>query len=192
MLKNKYTFVGYLKLLRSYLYTKIFHRKCRIIRLPIDLRGSKNIHFGQNLTTGVGCRLECFGEGSKLVFGNNVQINDYVHISVMKSVEIGNNVLMASNIYISDNSHGVYIEDGTSPMIPPIQREYKINSVVIEENVWIGEGVIILPGITIGKGAVIGAHSVVNKSRPEYSIADGYPIKIVKKYNFETEKWIKI
>ena len=61
------------------------------------------------LTTGKGCRLEVFStKEKKLFFGNDVQINDYVHISVMSSVSIGDNVLMASHIYIADNSHGFY------------------------------------------------------------------------------------
>lgn len=42
----------------------------------------------------------------RIIFGNNIQMNDYVHISAIEKVEIGSNVLMASHIYISDNSHG--------------------------------------------------------------------------------------
>lgn len=44
-----------------------------------------------------------------LFFGENFQMNDYVYITAMKSVKIGNNVLLASEIYISDCSHGSYI-----------------------------------------------------------------------------------
>ena len=70
-------------------------------------------------------------------FGNNVQINDNVHITAMKNVTIGNNVLMASNIYISDCSHGFYSGDSrdSHPDIPPIKREYDVKDVIIEDNV---------------------------------------------------------
>lgn len=51
----------------------------------------------------------------RIIFGNNIQMNDYVHISAIEKVEIGSNVLMASHIYISDNSHGFY--EGTAKIL---------------------------------------------------------------------------
>jgi maltose O-acetyltransferase len=52
--------------------------------------------------------------------------------------------------------------------------------VIIDDDVWIGARVIILPGVKIGRGSVIGAGSVVSKSIPEYSVAVGNPCKVVK------------
>ena len=49
-----------------------------------------------------------------------------------------------------------------------------------------------MPGVTIGKGCVIGAHSIVNKDVPDYSMAVGSPAKIIKKYNSVSEKWERI
>ena len=49
--------------------------------------------------------------------------------------------------------------------------------------------VCILPGVTIGEGSIIGALSVVTKDIPPFSIAVGSPAKVIKIYNFETEKW---
>ena len=128
-MKNNYSTIKLFQYFFWLLRTKLIIPKARLIRFPIDLRGKKYIDFGQRLTTGVGCRLEAFavdGNYSKrIVFGSNVQINDYVHISSMNRVEIGNNVLMASHVYISDNSHGVYkgtIED-SSPNTPPPETE---------------------------------------------------------------------
>ena len=169
-----------------------------MFRFPIVIRGRKYIDFGLSLTTGVGCRFDCFSgitpTSKKLVFGSNVQLNDYVHIVAMDSVKIGDNVLMASHIFISDNSHGSYKgdENDTNPNIPPIQREYATAPVSIGDNTWIGEGVVIMPGVTIGKGCVIGAHSIVNKSIPDYTVAVGSPAKVVKKFDFETNKWQKV
>lgn len=130
----------------------------------------------------------------RIIFGNDVQINDYVHISAIEKVDIGNNVLMASHIYISDNSHGYY--DGSncdsSPLTPPKDRAYKVAPVKIGDNVWLGEGVIVMPGVEIGSGCVIGAHSIVNKSIPSNCIAVGSPAKVIKKYSQQTGKWEKI
>jgi lipopolysaccharide O-acetyltransferase len=120
-----------------------------------------------------------------------VQLNDYVHISAIESVEIGNDVLMASHVYISDSSHGAYKGDSsdTSPDIPPIKRPYLVAPIKIGDRVWIGEGVIIMPGVTIGDGAIIGAHSIVNKSVPKECIVVGSPARVIKKFNRSTEKW---
>jgi lipopolysaccharide O-acetyltransferase len=196
IIRNSYTFFTKIKLSIWVIRTKLICSKARIIRFPIELRGRKYIDFGTNLTTGTGCRLEAFSEtGEKTMhFGNNVQINDYVHICAMQNVSIGDNVLMASHIYISDNSHGYYKgdENDTLPDIAPIKRAYHKSPVIIENNVWIGENVVILPGVYIGKGSIIGANSVVTKSIPSYIIAVGAPAKPIKRFNFETKKWEKI
>jgi acetyltransferase-like isoleucine patch superfamily enzyme len=194
-IKNTYSLKYKIYLTVCWLRTKLICRNARIIRFPIDIRGKRFIDFGLHLTTGIGCRLEAFSEDGKktMYFGNDIQINDYVHICAMKKVVIGNNVLMAGRIYISDNSHGFYRgNNSTSPDIPPVQRKYYIAPVCIEDNVWIGEGVVIMPGVTIGRGSVIGANAVVTKNFPSFVIAVGEPAKPVKQYNFETKKWEKI
>lgn len=195
-MKNIYSLSKKIVMAWWLLRTKIICRRSRLIRFPFDIRGRKFIDLGNNLTTGVGCRLEAFSDNDEktLLFGDNVQINDYVHISAMKSVRIGNNVLMAGKIYISDNSHGFYKgnNEDSDPNIPPIERSYLCNPVFIKENVWIGESVTILPGVTIGEGSIIGANSVVSKSIPPYSIAVGQPAKVIKRYDFKQKKWEKI
>ena len=167
----------------------------RIIRFPIDLRGKKFIQVSKGFTTGVGCRIEAYPETDKkvLFFGENFQMNDYVHITAMESVKIGNNVLLASKIYISDCSHGSYSgdENDSHPDSIPHDRPLSSKPVVIEDNVWLGEFVSVLPGVTIGKGSIVGANSVVSKNLPPYVIAVGTPAKPIKKFNFETNKWEK-
>jgi len=194
-LKNKYSLLKKFQLSCWLIKTKLISPYSRLFRFPLDIRGRTYIDFGKKLTTGIGCRLEAFSmDGEKtLIFNENIQINDYVHISAMKKVFLGNNVLVASKVYISDNSHGFYKgENGSTPNISPLKREYYINPVVIEDNVWIGEGVVIMPGVTIGKGSIIGANSVVTKSIPPYVIAVGAPAKLIKQYDFEINKWEKI
>ena len=192
-MKNSYTIYGYLRLAISYILTKIFYSNSRIIRFPFDVRGKKYRNFGERLTIGFNCRFEAFGKDEEklILFGDRVQINDYVHISAMSGIEIGDDVLIASHVYISDNSHGYYNENGDSPKIPPSQRKYLISKVKIGNNVWLGEGVIVLPGVEIGDGCIIGAHSVVNKTLPKGVIAVGSPAKIIKEYDFKQQKWIK-
>ena len=197
-LKNDYSLFEKCQLAYWMLKSKIIDRKIRLLRFPNTIRGRRFINFGEGLTTGVNCRFECFPGvqpySQKLVFGNNVQLNDNVHIVAMDSVNIVNNVLIASHVFISDNSHGSYKGDDndTNPNIPPIQRDYATAPVSIGDNTWIGEGVMIMPGVNIGKGCVIGAHSIVNKSIPDYSIAVGSPAKVVKEYDFKVNKWQRV
>ncbi|HAV5535575.1 lipopolysaccharide biosynthesis protein [Acinetobacter baumannii] len=194
---STYGLIGSFKVLYFFLKTKIFFSNARLVRFPIDIRNKKNIDFGVNLTTGFGCRIECFPikptDDKLLKFGKNVQLNDYVHITAAHSVEIGNNVLMASKIYISDCSHGSYIgnNDDSDPRIIPADRPLSVKPVKIQDNVWLGEFVSVLPGVTIGEGTIVGANSVVSKSLPSYVIAVGSPAKPIKFYNFDTQKWEK-
>lgn len=198
MIKNEYSLVDIFQIIVFIIRTKFIDRKARLFRFPITIRGRKYVDFGEGLTTGVGCRFDCFPSDNpnevKIRFGKNVQINDYVHMVGMKSIVIGDNVLMASHVFISDNSHGAYRGDGcdSDPLIPPTQREYRTAPVRIGNNVWIGESVIVMPGVTIGEGCVIGAHSIVNKSIPDYTVAVGAPAKVVKKYNFESKHWERV
>lgn len=192
-----YGFWGTLKMIFYTAKTKIFFPKARLIRFPIDIRGRKYIDFGTQLTTGFGCRIEAFPLNDIyqkcITFGDNVQMNDYVHIGAVGSITIGDNVLLASKIYISDHNHGSYNQDfSDSPKTNPIDRKPILKPVVIADKVWIGESCCILPGVTIGEGSIIGALSVVTKNIPAYSIAVGSPAKVVKKYNFESKTWENI
>jgi len=197
-MRNNYSFVDKCQLLWWLIRTKLIERKARLFRFPMVIRGRKCINWGERLTTGVGCRFDCFplqdSSVKRLVFGKNVQLNDYVHIVAMDHIEIGDNVLMASHVFISDNSHGSYKggDNDSDPSIPPIEREYSTAPVRIGKNVWIGEGVAIMPGVEIGDGCVIGAHSIVNKSIPPNTIAVGAPAVPIKRWSSEMKKWIKI
>ena len=55
--------------------------------------------------------------------------------------------------------------------------------VIIEDNVWIGEGVCVLPNVTIGRNSIVGANSVVTKSFSENSVIAGNPAKLIKVLN---------
>lgn len=193
---KQYGFWGVIKMFLYLIKTKFTFQNARIIRFPIDIRGKKYISVAKGFTTGVGCRIEAYpkNEETTLFFGENFQMNDYVHITAMEKVQIGNNVLLASKIYISDCSHGSYAgdENDSHPDTWPDTRPLFSKPVVIEDNVWLGEFVSVLPGVTIGKGTIVGANSVVSKSLPPYVIAVGTPAKPIKKFNFETNKWEKI
>jgi lipopolysaccharide O-acetyltransferase len=129
----------------------------------------------------------------RIVIGSHVRISRWVHIAATHFVEIGDNVLMGSKVVVTDHNHGQYSKDHTSPNIPPALRPLDHDrSVVIGRNVWLGDGVVVTPGSSIGEGAVIGANSVVQGRIPPFTIAAGVPAKIMKVFDFDTQKWTNV
>lgn len=187
-MKTSYGFSEFIKNCWSLLCTRLFYRPARLVRRPVYIRGKKGMQYGAGFTTGYRCRFELFSaqDGIKLTFGTNCKLGDSVHIVASKRVTIGDDCLMASNIFISDTNHG---NENDDPMTPPDKRELTANPVEIGKCVWIGEGVAVLPGAKIGDGCIIGAHSVVKGEIPPYTIAVGAPARVVKKYNFDKKVW---
>lgn len=192
----QYGICGLLRLAFNWLATKLFYPKARLIRLPIYIRGHAAISWGEGFTTGVGVRLDAFGQGKEklLVIGERVQINDYVHIGATMQISIGDDVLIASRVFITDHNHGMYDEKNelSSPDIPPQQRPLVSAPVIIEDRVWIGENACIMPGVRIGAGAIVGAGAVVTCDLPPDSISVGIPARVIKRYDRENRKWIRV
>ena len=117
-------------------------------------------------------------QGERIEIGHNCLIN---HNNVLQAgkesakIKIGNFVHTGANVMIFAFNHS--IDDIETPSI---LQDYYDADVIIEDDVWIGAGSVILAGVTIGKGSVIAAGSVVNKDIPPYSIAGGVPAKILK------------
>lgn len=113
--------------------------------------------------------------GKKLKIGNNSGIG--VNAWIRGDVTIGDNVLMAPNVIILTQNHKHDRTDipillqGITPELP----------VIIEDDCWICQNVIILPGVIIKRGSIIAAGSVVTKNVPEFSIVGGNPGQIIKK-----------
>lgn len=125
--------------------------------------------------------------GRHIFVGNNVIININCTFVDCNTIEIGNNVLIASNVQIYTATHSPekaerLVENWNEASGKPYFRTYAL-PVKIEDNVWIGGGVIILPGVSIGKNAVIGAGSIVTRSIPDNSLAFGNPCRVVRKVN---------
>jgi acetyltransferase-like isoleucine patch superfamily enzyme len=194
-LLQSYGIRGMLRLLADGFATKLTLSNARLLRRPFYIRGKRWMAIGDGFTTGPGLRMEAFprdpNAGPVLTIGRDVRLNDYVHIGAVSSVTIGDRVLIASKVFITDHNHGTYQgpPPHESPLVPPEQRPLSYAPVRIEDDVWIGEFVSILPGVTIGKGAVIGTMSTVTRDVPPYTIAVGSPARPIKRYNFETSAW---
>lgn len=175
----------------SFIRTKLFYSRAQLIRRPFHLRGKKsNLQLSEGFTTGRNCRFELYEDGI-ISFGANCHIGDNVHIASSGRVDIGDNALFASKIYISDTSHGSYGKDGDSPDTPPDDRPLVHSSVKIGKNVWLGENVVVLAGVTIGDGCIIGANATVSKDIPADCIAVGSPAHPIKQYDRNKGEWVK-
>lgn len=175
------------------IYTKIMWKNARLVRLPILARNRSNIHYDIGFTCGVNCRLNP-GASGNICIGKNFVMGDQCQIEAMKSVTIGDNVLIASKVYIGDATHGRYKggEKQSEPTISPHKREVIAEPITIGNNIWIGNNVTILGGVSIGSGSVIGANAVVVKDIPENCIAVGCPARIVKRYDEQDKIWNRL
>lgn len=129
-----------------------------------------------------------------IVIGNEVSFSLDVHITCVDRIEIGNGVLFGSRVHVSDHNHGRYTGTSqSSPLEAPAERELAARGrVIIEDNVWIGDNVIILGPVRIGAGAVIGANCVVLGDVPAASMVVGAPAKVVKRFDTILNTWVRI
>lgn len=160
------------------------------------MRGRASIKWGKGFTTGVGTRIDALGnlDGIQVQIGERVQLNDYVHIAAIERITIGDDVLIASKVFISDHNHGFYNGPGkqSEPATAPASRMLVSAPVVISDRVWLGEHVCVLPGVHIGAGTLVAAGAVVTHDLPENAIAAGVPARVIKRYDSKTATWVMV
>ncbi|MBD5357306.1 MAG: acyltransferase [Bacteroides sp.] len=181
---------SYLSYITYSLYSKWigskFNNSCLFFIRPVNyLKGTKYFKIGNNSVFGklvVLTAWDSYGNEKffpKVTIGSNCNFGDYLHLTCINSISIGNNVLTGRWVTISDNNHGN--TSYSSLKIPPLNRPLiSKGPIIIENNVWIGDKASILAGVTIGTGAVIAANTVVTKDVPPFCIVGGNPAKILK------------
>ena len=122
----------------------------------------------------------CEMTAKNICCGDNVYIGpNACFLSANAKIHIGNNVMFGPNVMIATGNHRV---DVIGKVMMEVHEKLPENDedVVIEDDCWIGMGVIILKGITIGKGSIIGAGTVVTRNIPKYSIVYSNSNLVVK------------
>ena len=147
----------------------------------------ENIHIGINVT--IYGTLETQGNG-RIEIGDYSNIRYNTYIGSAKSIKIGKYVIISHDVKIYDNNN--------HPISANLRQELSVNrfeaslnswtrseaaDIIIEDNVWIGFGAVILKGVRVGKGSIVGACGVVTKDIPPFCVAAGNPAKIVKTLN---------
>lgn len=143
--------------------------------------------------------------GKKVAFGGHlakdVKIGAYTRIngpSHIEDCEIGKFCAIGRNLTVRSTNHSMeYLNLQKFAQEKIIESTLKIagirkNRILIGNNVWIGDSVILLPGVRVGNGAVIAAGSVVTKSVPEFSIVGGNPARVIRyRFNQNTIKKLR-
>jgi acetyltransferase-like isoleucine patch superfamily enzyme len=141
---------------------------------------SRYLRHGTDLHVGKGTRLWAPNE---LRIGSNVYIGKDVHIEA--NCELGDYCLLANRVaIIGRHDHDFYAVGFPVRYAPWVRSSRHPNpganeKVVVEMDVWLGYGAVVLTGVTIGRGSIVAAGSVVTKDIPPYSIAAGVPSRVI-------------
>jgi acetyltransferase-like isoleucine patch superfamily enzyme len=122
--------------------------------------------------------------GAEITVPENVHIGHHVAIGYhtllrgYAGITLENFVLLGDNVILSTSSH---------PIDAVHFHNYWGKPILIQENAWLGAGVIVLPGVTIGENATIGAGAVVTEDIPANAVAVGVPAKVIRTIDFDAE-----
>ena len=114
--------------------------------------------------------------GKNITIGKNVFINSGCHFQDQGGVWIGDGVLLGHNVVVATINHD---------LDPKNNRKNHYAPVTIQDHVWIGSNVTILPGVTIGEWASVAAGAVVTKNVESYTVVGGVPAKVIKRVEVE-------
>ena len=140
------------------------------------------LHFGRNVTIGRYTEVRpssYYGVGKigyGLEMGDFSSIGPFGFVGCSGKVVIGNNVMIGPRVSLFAENHN--FNDSSSTIM---SQGVNNKGIVIEDNCWIGSGVIILDGVTIGHGSVIGAGTLISKSVPPESVVIDKRNRLVRK-----------
>jgi maltose O-acetyltransferase len=112
-------------------------------------------------------------------YGQNIYLGDHVFLNVFctildcNEVHIGNHVMIGPSVQIYTPAHELQAEARN-------QGLEVAKPVVIEDNVWIGGGAILLPGVRVGRNSVVGAGAVVTRDVPVDMVVAGNPARVIR------------
>lgn len=144
------------------------------------------IRIGEN--TVLGGELFVFSHGGEIDIGEWCYIGEGTRIWSAAKVKIGDRVLISHNVNIHDtNGHPISAESRHNHFKeiakighPENIKDIRSESILINNDVWIGFNSSIMKGVTVGEGAVVAAGSVVTKDVPPWTIVAGNPAKIIR------------
>ena len=173
------------------------------IPAPRQIRGADRMRIGDDVDLGVNCILKVTTEyprgwaeseeydvprqtfDPEIVIGNRVTATSHLHIAAFDSIVIEDEVLMASNVFLSDASHA--FENADVPY--RYQGFFRVAPIRIGRGSWLAQNVVVMPGVEIGELSIVGANSVVTRSIPDRCIAVGAPARVVRRWDADSRSW---
>lgn len=137
------------------------------------ISGSGQVVFGEGVSlvgSMVPVELETYASG-RIEIGDRTFVNYGSSIAARQSIKIGADCLLGHYTFVMDNDQHDMVTHTKLPQSAPV---------VIEDHVWIGSKVLILPGVRIGTRAVVGAGSVVTKDVPPRCVVAGNPARVIR------------
>jgi acetyltransferase-like isoleucine patch superfamily enzyme len=187
------------RIVRSWFWQRIFECPELNIGDGAQIIGENRMRIGKGFRAGRMLWLEAVTQYGfqeltpNLIIGERLSVSDCVHIACAFKLTIGNDVLLGSKVHITDHNHGKYRGTTVSlPNEPPAKRILTGSPVYIGNNVFICDGVVVLPGTYIEDGVIIGANSVVNGHLSSYTMYVGTPAKAIKFFDIEKKSWCVI
>ena len=168
----------------------------------VALRHPHRIVVGDRVVIGEGCVLDARNDGAEValtigedsILGNNVMVSckngrasigarcgvgtqTVIHAVAEADTDLGNDLIIGPRCYIAGG--GNYNIDRLD--VPMAQQGLRAGeSTRLEDDIWLGAGVIVLPGVTVGRGSVAAAGAVLRESVPERSICAGVPARVIR------------
>jgi len=161
---------------------------------PMLLSNPRFMHIGRNVSIRPGVRLEAVmidpRNPPELRIGDNVNIEQDVHIVFLGKVKIADNVSITARCSLLGGTHPFL--DVRNPIKIGSRLSGAKSFIEIGEGSFFGIGTVIAMNVRIGRHVVIGSNSVVKRSIPDYSVADGNPAEVIMRYDAEQDTWTNV
>ncbi|EPJ0730301.1 MULTISPECIES: acyltransferase [Morganella] len=178
-----------LKWFLSALFLSLFCKKIKFpsyFSIPIFSIGLKKVSIGRRVRIFPGSRFEVHNNGF-IQIEDNVGIGQNFHITSAGTLIIGKGTIITGNVCITNIVHEYREIDK-----PILEQGILVKDTIIGKNCFIGYAAIIQAGTNLGDHCIVGAHSVVSGEFPSYCVIAGTPAKIIKKFDFGKNEWVRI
>lgn len=162
-----------------------------VIEPPAVVLSPHRVHIGEGVVVHGRCWFSVVEEVAgrryepRLSIGDGARIGHDAVISCVGEIEIGERVLTADRIFITDTYHD--FRDVTRPIIDQPMADPE--PVRIGAGAFLGVNSVVLGGVTVGEGAFIGAGAVVTEDVGAHCVAVGNPARVVRHWDAESEEW---
>lgn len=177
--RNGLFFVGRHVVIRHAQYLSIGRTVTLGDYVTIDALSREGVILGDNVSIGAFTIIETTGIlqrlGKGFSIGPNSNLGDYCFVGAAGGVRIGENVLIGQRVSFHSENHVFARTD-----LPIKAQGTTQKGITVEDDCWLGSGVIILDGVTVYQGAVVAAGSVVTKDAPPYTVVGGVPAEVIR------------